>query len=74
MCVESANRIANNSDDGLRITGNTAVGNLAARNTFVNNGGLAIDLGGDGATADDANDVDTGPNRRQNRMPLQPII
>lgn len=71
--LESGNRIANNAGDGVRITGSTAVGNLIAGNTFSSNGGLAIDLGGDGVTANDPNDVDTGPNRLQNKLPLQPM-
>ena len=61
-----ANRIANNGGDGVRVIGNTATGNQIWRNTFADNAGLAIDLGGDGITANDANDPDAGPNRRQN--------
>jgi len=42
---------------GIGDTGNTFTGNL-----IYDNGGLAIDLGGDGVTANDPGDGDTGPN------------
>ncbi len=60
-----ANTIANNSGDGVSITGGTAA--AIRGNAIYSNGGLGIDLlGSNGATANDANDVDNGPNNLQN--------
>ena len=58
--------IAHNSGDGITITGSTAVQNEIVSSYVFSNGGLAIDLGDDGATANDADDTDTGPNQLQN--------
>ncbi len=60
------NTIANNTGDGVTITGNSSTGNTVWENSIHDNGGLGIDLGGDGATANDIGDVDTGPNFLQN--------
>ena len=57
--------IAFNGGDGVAVTAG-AVGNVLAPNQFFSNGGLAIDLGDDGPTANDVNDGDGGANRRQN--------
>jgi len=57
----AANRIAFNSAVGVVIAGNSA-GNKILGNEIFANGGLEIDLGGDGVTNNDSLDVDAGPN------------
>ena len=61
--VES-NVIAYNARDGIRLTAD--YGNTFLSNSIHSNGGLGIDLGGDGVTPNDAGDADVGPNERQN--------
>ena len=65
----AGNRIANNGGDGVLIGSDTGfataagVGNSVLGNFIYSNAGQAIDLGAnDGATANDVNDPDTGPN------------
>ncbi|HXI14272.1 MAG TPA: choice-of-anchor Q domain-containing protein [Thermoanaerobaculia bacterium] len=61
----SANIIANNGGAGVAITRGT--GNSIRANTIRANGGLGIDLGGNGALEiNDRLDSDTGPNNLQN--------
>lgn len=64
-----ANRVYANTGDGIRIESGTA-NNIASSNAIYGNAGLSIDLGGDGATANDALDVDTGANELQNAPQL----
>ena len=64
--VDAANRIAFNAGIGVRIEGATATGNRIQANPIYANGGLGIDLAGDGVTLNDANDADAGPNLLQN--------
>lgn len=61
----ASNTIARNTGVGIIIRpGVTQVG--IDNNTIHSNGGLGIDLGGDGVTPNDAMDPDTGPNNLQN--------
>ncbi|HEX6639766.1 MAG TPA: hypothetical protein VF215_01570, partial [Thermoanaerobaculia bacterium] len=59
------NRIAFNTQEGIQLS-TTGVGNIIRTNEIYSNGALAIDLGADGATANDPSDPDLGPNNRQN--------
>lgn len=61
----AANRIWTNKEDGVRVTGAATRAQLLG-NSFSGTGQGAIDLGDDGATANDAGDADSGPNSVQN--------
>jgi CSLREA domain-containing protein len=67
-----SNSIAFNGDDGISVSGSTTSGNVISRNSVFSNVGLGIDLVGGvedaaGRTANDAGDVDAGPNGLQNK-------
>ncbi|GAB5536371.1 MAG: hypothetical protein Rubg2KO_26200 [Rubricoccaceae bacterium] len=59
------NVIAHNGKNGVRVTGATASASVLG-NHIARNDSLAIDLGGDGLTANDPDDADAGPNGLQN--------
>jgi EF hand len=59
------NRLAFNGGSAIALTG-TGAANRLAGNAVFGNGQLDIDLGGDGVTANDPLDADTGPNELQN--------
>lgn len=61
------NEIANNRGAGMEVVGAASRSNRVHRNAFYDNGGLGVDLGADGVTANDAGDADDGPNRLTNR-------
>jgi Periplasmic copper-binding protein (NosD) len=63
------NVIAYNGHAGVAIGRDaldTSAGDRVSGNSIHDNGGLGIDLGGDGVTANDAGDGDAGPNNFQN--------
>ena len=60
------NGISQNTLNGVVIIGTGTVGNAINDNQIFDNGGLGIDLGNDGVTANDSGDADTGPNNLQN--------
>ena len=62
-----SNVISANAGSGISIYGDSATGNRILQNSIFSNGGLGIDLGDDGPTANDPGDVDTGPNNLQNK-------
>jgi hypothetical protein len=63
------NYVADTQESGIIVAG-TGTGNALRGNLIVNsglgNGGLSLDLGDDGATANDVSDADTGANQLQN--------
>ena len=64
--LEKGNSIAYNGGPGITFLDQTAIANPIRGNALYDNGGLGIDLGGDGQSLNDLNDVDTGTNRLQN--------
>ncbi|MFZ0322639.1 MAG: right-handed parallel beta-helix repeat-containing protein [Actinomycetes bacterium] len=63
------NDVLNNGGSGIRIT-NPAASFAVEGNSIDLNAGAGIDLGSDGHTANDVNDVDTGPNDQLNAPDL----
>ena len=69
----TANVIAFNARDGVRVDEN-ATRNRISANSIFSNAGLGINLGSDGVTPNDAGDTDTGPNGLQNFPVLTSVI
>jgi hypothetical protein len=64
--------VSGNTGDGIRVLEGT--GNRVRANDLLNNGGLPIDLGGDGPTPNDPLDADAGPNGLQNKPVLDSAV
>ncbi|HXG64526.1 MAG TPA: Calx-beta domain-containing protein, partial [Blastocatellia bacterium] len=64
MMAEAANVIAFNGQRGIHVS--SGAGNALFSNAIFSNGGLGIDIEGDGVTPNDPGDADSGPNSRQN--------
>lgn len=62
----SENTIIANTRNGVVVTGGTTINNRITQNSITRNDLLGIDLGDDGATANDGGDPDAGPNDFQN--------
>ena len=56
------NHIVGVTGAAIVVAGADSTGNLIQDNRFGGNGGIDIDLGGDGPTANDPGDADAGPN------------
>ena len=67
---DTANTIAFNGEDGVQIENTNSIGNGILRNSIFSNDEQGIDLGNDGATANDEDDPDDGPNNLQNKPDL----
>ncbi|MCX7700800.1 MAG: right-handed parallel beta-helix repeat-containing protein, partial [Gemmataceae bacterium] len=70
---KEANRIAFNGQGGIVVIDDGTDRNRLRGNIIQLNNGLAIDLGFDGVTFNDAFDQDLGPNSRQNHPDIQSV-
>ena len=61
-----ANTVVGNGGAGVAVYNAISTGNQIIGNSIYDNVGLGIDLGGNGVTANDEGDGDTGPNNLQN--------
>lgn len=68
------NRIGGNVGAGVAVQGDASLRNSLHENTFLANGGLGIDLGLDGVSANDPDDADLGPNRLLNAPVLESLV
>ncbi|MCA9064741.1 MAG: right-handed parallel beta-helix repeat-containing protein, partial [Planctomycetaceae bacterium] len=68
------NLIAGNNGSGVVVATGSGSGHVILGNTFTGNNGLAIDIGGDGVTANDSEDVDAGSNDLLNFPVLNNVV
>ncbi|MGD2070907.1 MAG: CSLREA domain-containing protein [Gemmatimonadota bacterium] len=67
------NVIAHNGRRGITLTVNAGSGNAIRSSAFFDNEGVGIELGNDGATPNDPDDSDEGPNGYQNHPELETL-
>jgi hypothetical protein len=70
----SDNLIAFNNVDGVRIEGAATAENPITRNSIHSNTGLGINLGTDGVTENDVDDIDASPNNLQNFPVIDDVL
>jgi parallel beta-helix repeat protein len=68
------NIISQNTQSGVAIFGTGTVGNAINDDLIYDNGGLGIDLDGNGVSANDSGDGDIGPNNLQNFPVLGNVV
>ena len=71
---QERNTIAFNSGNGIEVRGTSTLQVNVGQNQFYSNGGIGIDLNGDGLTPNDPLDSDAGPNTLQNSPTLLHVI
>jgi CSLREA domain-containing protein len=62
----AGNLIAHNAKNGVYLDATAGGGNRVTHNAIRSNGRFGIEIAPDGSNANDAGDLDTGPNDRQN--------
>ncbi len=70
----SLNQIAHNAGAGVVVNGYPSTRVFIGQNSIHDNGGLGIDIGGDGVDSIDPKDVETGPNERLNAPTLDSVV
>jgi hypothetical protein len=70
----AGNTIAFNKGNGVEVLGPPSTGISVRRNAIYSNGGLGIDLNGDGVTPNDPGDGDPGGNNSQNFPVITSVV
>lgn len=72
--LEEGNIIAHNGGCGIYITSDNCQQNRISRNSFYQNGGLAIDLFAPGVNLNDLGDADNGANAMMNYPQIERVV